>query len=243
MRTATWTSSRRGSWRPPDARLRLIATDGVFSMDGYLATLDEICDLADRHDALVIVDDSHAVGFVGPKRTRDAASTAASSSRVDILTGTLGKALGGASGGYVAGRRGDRRAAARSAPGRTSSRTASPRPSSARASGRSTCIERSDDLRDRLWANTAQLPRADDRARLRPAPRRPPDRAGDDRRRVGGRTLLAGARRARRLRRGFSYPVVPRGTARIRTQMSAAHTDDDLDLAVRAFVAARDATS
>ena len=87
-----------------DARFRLIATDGVFSMDGYAAKLDAICDLADRHDALVLVDDSHAVGFVGPAG-RGTHAHHGVIDRVDILTGTLGKAVGGASGGYVAGRK------------------------------------------------------------------------------------------------------------------------------------------
>jgi glycine C-acetyltransferase len=107
-----------------DARYRLIATDGVFSMDGYVAKLDRICELAERHESLVMVDDSHAVGFVGPNG-RGTHELHGVVERVDILTGTLGKAMGGASGGYVSGRR-------------EISRTASRRPSWRRACGRST---------------------------------------------------------------------------------------------------------
>ena len=117
------------------ARRRLIATDGVFSMDGYLAHLDTICDLADRHDALVMVDDSHAVGFVGPGG-RGTPEHHGVIDRIDILTGTLGKAVGGASGGYVrAGTKSSSFSA--SAHGPTCSRTASLRRSSRRASRRS----------------------------------------------------------------------------------------------------------
>ena len=136
-----------------DARRRLIATDGVFSMDGYLARLDRICELAEQHDALVMVDDSHAVGVVGPGG-RGTPEHHGVVERVDILTGTLGKAIGGASGGYVSGRR--------------------------------EIVE------------------------------------------LGVYAV------------SFSFPVVPRGTARIRTQMSAAHTRADLDFAVEAFVRARE---
>ena len=101
--TATWPSSRQRLAEAADARYRLVVTDGVFSMDGYLAPLDEICALADRYDALVMVDDSHAVGFVGPTG-RGTPELFGVADRVDIVTGTLGKALGGASGGYVAAR-------------------------------------------------------------------------------------------------------------------------------------------
>ncbi len=111
-----------------DARTRVIVTDGVFSMDGYLAPLDRICDLAERYDALVLVDDSHAVGFVGPGG-RGTPEHFGVMDRVDILTGTLGKALGGASGGYVAGAPGGGGPAASAGPARTSSPTRSPRAS------------------------------------------------------------------------------------------------------------------
>ena len=109
-----------------DARYRLIATDGVFSMDGYVAPLDEICDLADRYDAMVMVDDSHAVGFVGPDG-RGTPELLGVMDRVDIITGTLGKALGGASGGYVAGRAPRSSSCCASAPAPTCSPTRSPR--------------------------------------------------------------------------------------------------------------------
>ena len=127
--TATWPSWRRKLEESADARFRLIATDGVFSMDGYIADLAAICDLADRYDALVMVDDSHAVGFVG-ERGRGTPELHGVIGRVDIITGTLGKALGGASGGYVAARPRSSTCSA-SARGRTCSRTPWRRPSRA----------------------------------------------------------------------------------------------------------------
>ena len=168
-----------------DARFRLVATDGVFSMDGYAAKLDEICDLAERHDALVLVDDSHAVGFVGPQG-RGTHAQFDVVERVDVLTGTLGKAVGGASGGYVSGRQEivdllrqrarpvsllqQRRPRRR--------RREPPRARPDRAIGRPP--------RSPLDEHTC-IPVADDRARLRRAPRRPSDRARDGRRRRRGR--------------------------------------------------------
>jgi glycine C-acetyltransferase len=223
-----------------DARFRLIATDGVFSMDGYAAKLDEICDLAERHDALVLVDDSHAVGFVGPQG-RGTHARFDVVERVDVLTGTLGKAVGGASGGYVAGRQEIVDILRQRARPYLFSNSVAPVVVGASLRALD-LIERSDDLRDRLWANTAAF-----RARMtglgfdvlpgdHPIV---PVMIGDasEAARFSAALVANGVFAV-----AFSYPVVPLGTARIRTQMSAAHTDADLEAAVVAFVAARDAT-
>jgi glycine C-acetyltransferase len=222
-----------------DARFRLIATDGVFSMDGYAAKLDEICDLAERHDALVLVDDSHAVGFVGPQG-RGTHARFDVVERVDVLTGTLGKAVGGASGGYVAGRQEIVDILRQRARPYLFSNSVAPVVVGASLRALD-LIERSDDLRDRLWANTAAF-----RARMtglgfdvlpgdHPIV---PVMIGDasEAARFSAALVANGVFAV-----AFSYPVVPLGTARIRTQMSAAHTDADLEAAVEAFVAARDA--
>ena len=161
-----------------DARRRVIVTDGVFSMDGYLAPLDRICDLAERYDALVMVDDSHAVGFVGPGG-RGTPEHFGVMDRVDILTGTLGKALGGASGGYVAGAPGDRRPAAPARPAlpvlqRGRARRSRPAPGSPSRSPPTS--ERGP--RDAAPQHRA-VPRADDRGRLRDPAGRAPDHPGD----------------------------------------------------------------
>ncbi len=221
-----------------DARRRLVATDGVFSMDGYVAPLGEICDLAERYDAMVMVDDSHAVGFVGPSG-RGTPELHGVTDRVDIITGTMGKALGGASGGFTSGRaeivdllR------QRSRPYLFSNSVA---PAVAGASLKVLdLLESGDELRARLRENTAWF-----RERMT----------------VLGFDVLPGdhpivpvmigdAARAARLADlllskgiyviGFSYPVVPVGKARIRTQVSAAHTRADLELAASAFAQARD---
>ncbi len=220
-----------------DARHRLIATDGVFSMDGYLAQLDRICELAERHDALVMVDDSHAVGVVGPNG-RGTPEHHDVVERVDILTGTLGKAIGGASGGYVSGRREIvELLRQRARPYLFSNSVA---PTVVAASLRALeLIQTSAELRDRLRENTAHF-----RGRmaelgfdLLPG-EHPivPVMIGDE--------VTAAAFSARLVDLGvyavsFSFPVVPRGTARIRTQMSAAHTIADLDFAADQFAAAR----
>jgi glycine C-acetyltransferase len=220
-----------------DARHRLIATDGVFSMDGYLAQLDRICELADRHDALVMVDDSHAVGVVGPGG-RGTPEHHGVIERVDILTGTLGKAIGGASGGYVSGRREIvELLRQRSRPYLFSNSVAPP---VAAASVRALeLIETSAELRDRLRENTAHF-----RGRMTDLGfdvlpgEHPivPVMIGDE--------VEAAAFSARLVELGvyavsFSFPVVPRGTARIRTQMSAAHSVEDLDFAADQFAATR----
>ncbi len=216
-----------------DARYRLIATDGVFSMDGVLANLTEICDLAERHDALVMVDDSHAVGLVGA-HGRGSHEFADVMGRIDIITGTLGKALGGASGGYTSGRR---EVIAwlrqRSRPYLFSNTLA---PVIAAATIRVLdLLESSDELRLRLEHNAARFRDGMQRAGFTLAGAGHPIipvMLGDAR--------IASEMAERLLAEGiyviaFSFPVVPQDKARIRTQMSAAHTDDDIDLAIDAF--------
>ncbi len=222
-----------------DARYRLIATDGVFSMDGYLAKLDAICDLAERYDALVMVDDSHAVGVVGPGG-RGTPEHYGVTDRVDVLTGTLGKAIGGASGGYVSGRREIVELLRQRARPYLFSNSVAP-PVVGASLRALDLIEGSAELRDRLRDNTAFF-----RGRL--------TELGFDV--LPGEhpivpVMVGDELRAARLSDGlvengvyavsFSSPVVPRGTARIRTQMSAAHTREDLEAAAAAVVAARDA--
>jgi len=219
-----------------DARRRLIATDGVFSMDGYVAPLREICDLAERYDAIVMVDDSHAVGFVGPTG-RGTPELHGVADRVDVLTGTLGKALGGASGGFASGRA---EIVAllrqRSRPYLFSNSVA---PAVVGASLKVLdLLESSDDLRARLRENTTWF-----RERMTGLGF---DILPGDHPIVP--VMIGDAARAARLADlllgkgvyviGFSYPVVPLGKARIRTQVSAAHTRDDLELAATAFAQA-----
>jgi glycine C-acetyltransferase len=220
-----------------DACHRLIATDGVFSMDGYLAQLDRICELAERHDALVMVDDSHAVGVVGPGG-RGTPEHHGVVERVDIVTGTLGKAIGGASGGYVSGRREIvELLRQRSRPYLFSNSLAPP---VVAASLRALeLIQSSAQLRDRLRDNTAHFRTRMTELGFDVLPGEHPIvpvMIGDE--------VTAAAFSARLVDLGvyavsFSYPVVPRGTARIRTQMSAAHSMADLDFAVEQFAAAR----
>lgn len=215
------------------ARFKLIATDGVFSMDGSIANLKGICDLAEKHEALVLVDDSHAVGFMG-KMGRGSHEHCDVMGRVDILTGTLGKALGGASGGYVSGRR---EIVAllrqRSRPYLFSNSLAPVIAATSLAA--LDLVTRSTELRDRLEANTEVFRAGLTRAGL---PLHPgthpivPVRLGD--------AVLSQKFAARMLERGvyvvgFFHPVVPKGTARIRTQVSAAHTPEDLEFAINAF--------
>jgi glycine C-acetyltransferase len=220
------------------ARRRLIATDGVFSMDGYLAPLDQICDLADRYHALVMVDDSHAVGFVGPTG-RGTPELYGVTDRVDIVTGTLGKALGGASGGFTSGRAEIvSLLRQRSRPYLFSNSVA---PSIVAASLTVLdLISESDQPRLRLQANTTLFRRRMEEYGfdLRPGDHPiVPVMIGD----AAKATQLAD----RLLEKGiyviaFSYPVVPHGLARIRTQLSAAHGEADLEQAAAAFAAARD---
>ncbi len=218
-----------------DARYRLIATDGVFSMDGVVADLASICDLAERHDALVMVDDSHAVGFVG-ERGGGTPELTGSRGRVDIITGTLGKALGGASGGYTSGR-GEivEWLRQRSRPYLFSNSLA---PVIAATSLTVfDLLEASDELRVRLRDNAHRFRKGMTAAGF--------SLAGADHPIIPvmvGDARLAGAMAAALLQRGiyvigFSFPVVPKGQARIRAQMSAAHTPDQIDQAVEAFTA------
>ena len=216
------------------ARFKLIATDGVFSMDGYIAPLKAICDLADKYNALVMVDDSHAVGFMG-KTGRGTHEHCDVMGRIDLLTGTLGKALGGASGGYTSGRKEIvELLRQRSRPYLFSNTLC---PSIAGASIAALCLlKQSTALRDTLEANTRYF-----RAEMTAAGfdivtgEHPivPVMLGD--------AALASKFADAMLERGvyvigFSYPVVPQGRARIRTQISAAHTREDLEKAVKAFV-------
>jgi glycine C-acetyltransferase len=220
-----------------EARRRLIVTDGVFSMDGYVAPLREICDLADRYDAMVMVDDSHAVGFVGPSG-RGTPELHGVTDRVDIITGTLGKALGGASGGYVAAR------AEICALLRQRSRpylfSNSLAPVIAAASLRILdLLETTSEARERLRANTARFRAAMTEAGFDILPGDHPIVPV-----MIGDAAEAGAMAERLLDLGiyvvgFSYPVVPQGQARIRVQLSAAHREEDVDRAVDAFVRAR----
>jgi glycine C-acetyltransferase len=220
-----------------DARFRLIATDGVFSMDGYIAPLREICDLADAHDAMVMVDDSHAVGFVG-KHGRGTHEHHDVMGRVDIITGTLGKALGGASGGYVSGRKEIvEYLRQRSRPYLFSNSVA---PAIVAASLRVLeLLDSSDDLRERLRENTAFFRQRMTELGFELLPGEHPIVPV-----MFHDAVLAGQMADALLKRGvyvsgFSFPVVPRGQARVRTQMSAAHSIEDLRFAADAFAAAR----
>jgi glycine C-acetyltransferase len=224
-----------------DARRRLIATDGVFSMDGYVAPLDEICDLAERYQAMVMVDDSHAVGFVGA-RGRGTPELHGVTDKVDIVTGTLGKALGGASGGYTSGRKEIvDLLRQRSRPYLFSNSVA---PAVAGASLKVLdLLESSDDLRARLRENTAWFRQQMTSLGFDILPGDHPIVP----------IMIGDAAQATRMADllldkgvyviGFSYPVVPVGKARIRTQVSAAHSREDLQAAVTAFTAARDEMS
>ena len=217
-----------------DARFRLIATDGVFSMDGIIANLKGVCDLAEKYDAMVMVDDSHAVGFVG-KNGRGSAEHCGVEGRVDIITGTLGKALGGASGGYTSGK-----ATVvdwlrqRSRPYLFSNTLA---PSIAGASLKVfELIENGAALRQRLNDNATRFRSSMSKAGFKLAGAGHPIVPV-----MLGDATLAQQMAAKMLERGiyvigFSFPVVPKGQARIRTQMSAAHSTADIDRAVDAFV-------
>ena len=220
-----------------DARHRLIATDGVFSMDGYYARLPEICDLAERHNAIVMVDDSHAVGFVG-QSGRGTHELHGVMGRVDIITGTLGKAMGGASGGYVAARSEVVDLLRQRARPYLFSNSLAP-PITAASLRALDLIEGSSELRARLAGNTEHFRGRMGELGFEILPGTHPIVP----------VMVGDAVRAARLAEGlisrgvyavsFSFPVVPRDTARIRTQMSAAHSREDLDFAIEQFVAAR----
>jgi glycine C-acetyltransferase len=220
-----------------EARHRIIVTDGVFSMDGYLAPLGEICDLAEQHGALVMVDDSHAVGFVGDGG-RGTHEHFGVMGRIDAITGTLGKALGGASGGYVSGRR-ELVAVLRQRSRPYLFSNSVPPPIAAASLKVLELMRSASDLRTKLRENTAYF-----RARM----------TEEEFDILPGEhpivpVMIGDAARAARIAEvmlgkgvyviGFSYPVVPQGKARIRAQVSAAHSTDDLERAVRAFVETR----
>ena len=216
------------------ARTRLIATDGVFSMDGDVAPLGPICDLAERHDALVMVDDSHATGFFGPTG-RGTPEHCGVAGRVDIVTSTLGKALGGASGGFTAGRAEVVALLRQRSRPYLFSNTLPPALVCSALAGLA-LLSRSTALRDRLAANTRWFRQAMTAAGFGLRPGEHPIVP----------IMLGDARLAHRMAAdlfdegiyvvGFSYPVVPRDKARIRVQVSAAHTEGDLERAVAAFV-------
>ncbi|MEJ2097819.1 MAG: glycine C-acetyltransferase [Deltaproteobacteria bacterium] len=215
------------------ARFKLIATDGVFSMDGIIADLKGICDLAQRYHALVMVDDSHAVGFMG-ENGRGTPEFCGVEDRIDIITGTLGKALGGASGGNTSGRKEIIDWLRQRSRPYLFSNTLAPMIAAASVKVLD-MLEKRDDLRLKLQQNSAYF-RTEMRALgfdLVPG-HHPiiPVMLGDAKlaTQVSERMMQAGVYVI-----GFSYPVVPRGKARIRTQMSAAHTRKDLDKAVKAF--------
>jgi glycine C-acetyltransferase len=220
-----------------DARFRLIATDGVFSMDGYLANLPGICELADQHDALVMVDDSHAVGFIGP-RGRGTHEHHQVLNRIDILTGTLGKALGGASGGYTSGRKEIVELLRQRSRPYLFSNTLAP-PIVAGSLQALELLTASTELRDTLEQNTRFFRERISQLGYDVLPGIHP---------IAPLMLYDAALAARvadeLLQRGvyvigFSYPVVPQGRARIRTQISAAHTRDDLEFALEQFAAVK----
>jgi glycine C-acetyltransferase len=218
-------------------RFRLIATDGVFSMDGDVAKLEHICDLAETYDALVMVDDSHAVGFWGPKG-RGTHEYCQVMGRVDVLTGTFGKALGGASGGYTSGRKEIVELLRQRSRPYLFSNTVAPVIAAATLKTIELLLG-STDLRDRLEENTRYFRTRISELGLEIKPGDHPIvpiMLGD--------AALAQQIAARLLEKGvyvigFSYPVVPMGQARIRTQLCALHTREDLDFAVEQFKAVK----
>lgn len=214
-------------------RFKLVATDGVFSMDGIIANLGSVCDLAEKYGAMVMVDDSHAVGFVGDNG-RGSAEHCGVEGRVDIITGTLGKALGGASGGYTSGKRQVVDWLRQRSRPYLFSNTLMPAIAAASLKVFD-MIEHGDALRRHLYDNAARFRSQMGKLGFR--------LAGADHPIIPvmlGDAALAQEMAARMLKRGiyvigFSFPVVPKGQARIRTQMSAAHSSADIDRAVAAF--------
>jgi len=221
-----------------DARFRLIATDGVFSMDGIIADLKSICGLAERYDALVMVDDSHAVGFMG-KTGRGTHEYRGVMGRVDIITGTLGKALGGASGGYTSSRSEVVSILRQRSRPYLFSNSVAPAILGASLKALEIC-SRSTELRDKLEDNTRFFRAAMTERKFNIVPGEHPIvpiMIGD--------AALAGRMAEKLLERGiyaigFSYPVVPQGKARVRVQVSAAHSREDLQFAIEAFTSVRD---
>lgn len=220
-----------------DARHRIIATDGVFSMDGYVAPLDDICTLADEYNALVMVDDSHAVGFVG-ETGAGTPERFGVTERIDIITGTLGKALGGASGGYTCARSPIVELLRQRSRPYLFSNSLAPSIVAATLAALG-LLSRSGELLDRLRENTTYF-----RTRMAKEGFEIPESDHPIAPVMIGDAVLAARMADAILARGvyvraFSYPVVPKGRARIRTQLSASLTREDLDTAIRAFVEAR----
>ena len=218
-------------------RLRMIATDGVFSMDGDIARLDEICDLAAKYNALVMVDDSHATGFVG-KTGRGSAELRGVMDRVDVYTSTLGKALGGASGGFTSGKKEIIDLLRNRSRPYLFSNTLAP-PIVAGSIEAIALISESTALRDKLQANTERFRDGMTKAGLNIRPGTHPITPV-----MLGDAKLAVEMASRLLAHGiyvigFSFPVVPKGQARIRVQLSAAHSFDDVDRAIQAFSTVR----
>jgi glycine C-acetyltransferase len=215
------------------ARFKLIVTDGVFSMDGFIAPLRDICDLADKYGALVMIDDSHAVGFMG-RTGRGTHEHCGVMSRIDLISGTLGKALGGASGGYVSGRQEIITLLRQRSRPYLFSNTLAPVIAAASLAALD-LLSRSTELRDRLEENTAFFRAGLMAAGLTIKPGTHPIVPV-----MLGDAALSQKFAARMLDHGiyvigFFYPVVPQGAARIRTQVSAAHSRPDLEMAIRAF--------
>jgi len=214
-------------------RVKMIATDGVFSMDGYFAKLDQICDLADKYDALVMVDDSHATGFVG-RTGRGTPELCGVMDRIDIMTSTLGKAMGGASGGFTTGRAEIIEfLRQRSRPYLFSNTLAPPIVAASMASFK--MLDETTELRDRLEENTRYFRQGMTTTGFKILPGSHPIVP----------VMLGDAKLAHDVAHdmlergiyviGFSYPVVPKGQARIRVQVSAAHEKEHLDRAIQAF--------
>jgi len=227
--------------RDAGARFTVIVTDGVFSMDGYIAPLAEICDLADEFGALVFVDDSHAVGFVG-EHGRGTPEFCGVSDRVDIYTGTFGKALGGASGGYVSSRREIVDLLRQRSRPYLFSNTLAPSIVAGTLAALD-LLEQSDHLRAQLVTNAELFRRLMTEAGFELLPGAHPIVPV-----MFGDAALT-ARMADEMQRqgvyvtAFSYPVVPKGRARIRVQLSAAHTEEEIRRCVDAFVASREAVT
>ncbi len=220
-----------------NACFKIIATDGVFSMDGYIAKLDKICDLAEKYDAMVMVDDSHAVGFVG-EHGKGTPEYCGVMGRIDIITGTLGKALGGASGGYTSGHKEIIEMLRQRSRPYLFSNSVSPAVVAASLKALE-LVEKSPALLKKLHANTSYFRKAMTEAGfniLQGGHPIVPIMLGD--------AVLAQTMAAKMLEKGiyvigFCFPVVPKGKARIRTQISAAHSRKDLEFAVKAFIEAK----
>ena len=219
------------------ARTKMIATDGVFSMDGYIAKLDEICDLAEKYDAMVMVDDSHAVGFVG-KTGRGTHEFHNVMDKIDVITGTLGKALGGASGGYTSGKKEIIELLRQRSRPYLFSNSLPPAIVGASIAAIE-MLQSSTELRDKLQENTRFFREELSKIGLTILPGEHPIVPV-----MFGDAVLASKMAETLLRKGvyvipFSFPVVPKGKARIRTQVSAAHSMEDLQFAVEKFAEAK----